>query len=110
MTPAEALYADLRSKGIDLETDGERVRWRPAALVSPRDALLIRNNREQLVVLLRVGGSVRACPNCGRPLDSAARCPCCFDRLCNRCGRLTGSYCIRLCFMCGYLDDEESPV
>lgn len=109
MTPAEALYADLRSRGIDLGTDGERIRWRPATLVSPRDAELIRQHRSDLIAIVREGRPSPACPTCARPLDSAGRCAGCFDRQCARCGRWTGSYCIRLCCACGHLDDQENP-
>jgi hypothetical protein len=107
MTPAEALYADLRSRGIDLETDGERLRWRPAALVSPGDACRIRDARPGLIAVLRAGTVPVGCPRCGWPLDSAGRCPKCFDRVCGQCRRMTGSYFIRLCIPCGHRDDAE---
>lgn len=104
MTPAEALYADLRSRGIDLETDGERVRWRPASMVSPRDERRIADVRPDLIRLLRSGLASASCPRCSWPLDAADRCPKCFDRVCERCTRMTGSYFIRLCTPCGHND------
>jgi hypothetical protein len=107
MTPAEALYADLRSRGIELETDGHRLRWRPAYLVSPRDAVRIRDHRDALVALLRAGHEPSRCHECGRTLDSSARCATCWDRLCAKCARPTGSYCIQLCILCGHLDEVE---
>ena len=102
MTPTEALYADLRSRGIDFETDGQRLRWRPTFMVSPRDALLLAHHRPAVIHLLTSGWTAPACPVCRRTLDSAGRCPRCFDRPCVVCGRMTGSYCIQRCVACGY--------
>jgi len=107
MTPTEALYADLRSRGIELETDGERLRWRPATLVSPGVARRILAIRSDLIALLRSGVVPSGCPQCDWTLDSARRCPKCFDRVCSRCPRMTGSYFIRLCLLCGHRDDTE---
>ena len=107
MTPPEALYADLRSRGVELESDGRRLRWRPAFLVSPREEARIRDHREALVALLRAGHQPRRCHDCGRPLDSLARCATCWDRLCAKCARRTGSYFIQLCILCGHLDEVE---
>jgi hypothetical protein len=103
MNTAEALYADLRSRGIELETDGERLRWRPAFLVSTRDARRVSDIRLDLIRILRSGVAPAGCPRCSWPLDSAARCPKCFDRVCERCPQMTGSYFIRLCIPCGIL-------
>ena len=104
MNTAEALYADLRSRGIELQTDGVRLRWRPAFLVSERDAQRVADARLDLIRLLRSGVAPVGCLRCSWPLDSDARCPKCFDRVCDRCTRMTGSYFIRLCDACGYLD------
>src|SRR5262245_26639176 len=91
---AADLLADLRSRGVEVETDGARLRWRPAFLVSAPTAERIRACRVGLIRLLSApdGGKEPACPKCGWPLDSARRCPKCFDRLCVECGRPTGSY------------------
>lgn len=107
MTTAEALLADLRARGVEVETDGERLRWRPAFMVTAPQADKLRQHRTELVALLRTdrGRAGRSCPNCGHPLDSARRCPRCFDRLCEGCERPTGSYFIRTCVQCGNADE-----
>ena len=56
----------------------------------------LRQNR-----LLTGPDPLRYCPACGWPLDADGRCPKCFDRLCVDCGKLTGSYCILRCMVCG---------
>ncbi len=106
---AAALLADLRSRGVVLETDGARLRWRPTFLVSTSTAETILQHRAELIRLLAVpdGGTSR-CPGCRWPLDSARRCPRCFDRLCVDCGRLTGSYFIMRCAPCGHTHPEKA--
>jgi hypothetical protein len=47
------------------------------------------------------------CPGCHWTLDGAGRCPKCFDRLCEDCGKLTGSYLIRNCGGCGQALDSD---
>jgi hypothetical protein len=106
MTPAAALLADLRSRGIELETDGTRIRWRPSFLVTAPQAELIRAHRAGLIELLTGPDRLERCPLCRWPLDSARRCPKCFDRLCVDCGRPTGSYFILRCVMCGHLFEK----
>lgn len=102
MSAAAALLADLRSRGIDLETDGQRLRWRPAFLVTDLVAEQIRAMRQDLIGLVRMPLTKEdLCLACRWPLDSARRCPKCFDRLCESCGRLTGSYFILRCVRCG---------
>jgi hypothetical protein len=102
MTPAAALLADLRSRGIELETDGERIRWRPFFLVTAPQVELIRSDRAGLIELLTGPDCLERCPLCRWPLDSHRRCPKCFDRLCVDCGRPTGSFFIMRCVMCGH--------
>lgn len=41
----------------------------------------------------------KACPKCSRPLDHLGRCFWCEEWLC-RCGRLTGSCLISVCYAC----------
>lgn len=101
MTPAAALLADLRSRGIALETDGARLRWGPAFMVTGPLAERIRAERVGLVELLTGPDRLERCPSCRWPLDSARRCPKCFDRLCVDCGRPTGSYFVLRCVACG---------
>jgi hypothetical protein len=97
---ASALLADLRSRGIELETDGTRLRWRPTFLAGPL-AERIRVERTGLIELLTGTDRLERCPLCRWILDSARRCRRCFDRLCSKCARPTGSYFITHCVICG---------
>jgi hypothetical protein len=106
MTTAEALLADLRSRGVELETDGTRMRWRPPLMVTGPQAEQVRLHKAELIALLAGPDLLKRCPKCGWPLDSHQRCPKCFDRLCKNCGRMTGSYFFMLCMPCGVTDDE----
>jgi hypothetical protein len=40
-------------------------------------------------------------------LDSARRCPKCFDRLCVDCGKPTASYLIMRCVSCGHACEDK---
>jgi hypothetical protein len=100
MTIAQNLLANLRSRGIEFETDGARLRWRPDFLVSEPLAEVIRQHRAELVQLLLGPDRLERCPTCRWVLDSTRRCPKCFDRLCVDCGRCTGSYFIARCVPC----------
>jgi hypothetical protein len=99
-----ALLADLRSRGIELQTDGARIRWRPREAVGPdlRDAILA--NRDALIALLSGPGAApaAACPRCGRPPDGEGRCWRCCDRACCECGRPTGTAFVARCVACGH--------
>src|SRR5262245_51441418 len=108
MTPA-AMLADLRSRGVELETDGQRLRWRPAFLVSAGTQESILLHKQDLIDLLSLPGGAQGprCPRCGWPLDSALRCVKCFDRPCADCGRPTGSYFVLRCVACGH-DPQEA--
>jgi len=109
MTSAERLLADLRSRGVELETDGTRLRWRPAFLVTePQRQMLVMSRATVIALLLDRSQVVRRCPSCQWPLDSANRCPRCFDRLCLDCGRQTGSYFIQRCVICGHALEGET--
>jgi hypothetical protein len=52
MTAAELLLADLRSRGIELDTDGGRLRWRPAHMVTAAQAQRIQFHKAELLTLL----------------------------------------------------------
>jgi hypothetical protein len=106
MTTATALLQDLRSRGIELETDGARLRWRPGFMVMGPLAERIRSERAGLIELLMGPDRLERCPACRWPLDSGRRCPKCFDRLCVGCGRPTGSYFIMRCAACGHAFGE----
>ena len=110
MKTAAVLLADLRSRGIELETDGVRLRWRPAFIVTGPVAARIRFHRAELIDLLKAApnGDGWNCPLCRWPLDSTGRCPKCFDHLCVDCGRPTGSYFIMRCLVCGHAFAEEN--
>jgi hypothetical protein len=109
MTAATALLADLRSRGIELETDGTRLRWRPAFMVTGPLAERILFLRIELIELLNTPANVEcsSCPACRKPLDSARRCPNCCDRLCVECGKMTGSYFIMRCVSCGHACEDK---
>jgi hypothetical protein len=107
MTTATALLADLRSRGVVLETDGARLRWRPGFLVTAPEARRIRECKAELIALLGRPDQLERCLGCRWPLDAARRCPKCFDRLCVDCGRLTGSYFVLRCVACGHALGEE---
>jgi hypothetical protein len=108
MITAVALLADLRSRGIELEAVGDRLRWRPAFLVTAPLTELILSHRAGLIELLTGPDRLERCPVCRWPLDSARRCPKCFNRLCVDCGRPTGSYFILRCVSCGHAFREET--
>jgi len=104
MILTESLLADLRSRGIDFESDGTRLRYRPAFLVLEAEQRLLLANKAEFIELLRA--PVNRCPSCGWPLDSRNRCSKCFDRLCVDCGRFSGSYFIQRCAGCGHAFKE----
>jgi len=100
MHRAAELLADLRSRGIELETDGARLRWRPAFLVTEPELEVLRTHKAELIALLSGPDSCARCPSCRWPLDSKRRCAKCFDRVCIECGQRTGSYFVLRCVVC----------
>jgi hypothetical protein len=107
MTPAEALLADLRSRGIELEADAAvRIRWRPAFMVTAPEAEAIRAERPALARLLALPDTLPRCPLCLWTLDSSGRCAKCFDRRCIDCEKMTGSYFVLTCVECGHAIGE----
>jgi hypothetical protein len=90
---APQLLADLHARGEVLETDGWRIRWRPAAAVGPELAVVIQASKALLIPLL----SPEWCGGCGGRVDARRRCWKCCDRPCEVCGRSTGSAFIRTC-------------
>jgi hypothetical protein len=110
MSDAEALLADLRSRGITLALDDAgRIRWRPGFMVTDPERDRLRALQAEVVELLSQGWSSPACPSCRWVMDSGRRCPKCLDRLCCDCGRMTGSYFVMRCVPCGiaFRDDAE---
>jgi hypothetical protein len=114
MTPAQILLADLASRGIQLETDGSRLRWRPGFMVSGPALESIRQHKAELIALLLGPDRMERCPACRWPLDSRQRCPKCLDRLCVGCGSWSRSYFVERCIPCGFLfvlpqEQQEQP-
>lgn len=68
--------ADLLSRGIDFESDGTRLRWRPIDMVTAPQADQIRACKPELLVLLtqRNTWCLPKCPACGWWMDSKQRC------------------------------------
>lgn len=52
MTPAVALLADLRSRGVELVAAGDRLRFRPASAVSEDTREALRVHKAELLALL----------------------------------------------------------
>ena len=96
---APELLAALRSRGVGLETDGRRLRWRPVTLVDADTATAIVSLKAELIALVLP----KSCPGCGRQTDEKRRCWKCNDRRCEGCGRPTGSAFIANCIRCGAL-------
>ena len=59
MSPAE-LLGELTRQGIELRADGNRLRYRPRAAVSPELAETLRTHKGELLTLLRGDGQRRA--------------------------------------------------
>src|SRR5215218_8310540 len=59
---ATAVMADLRSRGIGLETDGVRLRWRPKSQVTGARAQQLLAQRDEMIEILRTGWRDVRCP------------------------------------------------
>ena len=124
MTAVEDLLRRLRRAGVELQSDGTRLRWRPEAGVGPELRKEILASRAALILLLAVPTvptvpaerafhppageqtyseppSPPGCPQCQGPLDDRRRCWGCCERRCSGCGRPTGSAFIAFCWPCG---------
>lgn len=55
MTPAVALLADLRARGVELVAIGDRLRFRPASAVSGDTREALRVHKAELLALLTAG-------------------------------------------------------
>src|SRR5262245_54468049 len=98
---ATDLLKRMESEGYTLDLlPGAKVRVRPASRLDDSTAEDIIEHKEELVNLLRQRLKQSACPNCRRPLDAIRACWRCCDRLCEVCGRLTGSAFLSLCLSC----------
>ncbi len=104
MSTTRNLLADLLARELELETNGSQLRWRPDCLVNAPLRNQILTHREELIRLLLSGESdgLPRCPTCDRFLDSKKRCTKCWDRLCVDCEKLTGTYYVMRCVICGY--------
>ncbi|HVC35367.1 MAG TPA: hypothetical protein VNL16_17785 [Chloroflexota bacterium] len=76
------LLADLRSRGIELQTDGDQLRYRPADALTEADRALLAGHKAELLLLLaaesvsptrrHLDGPTPPCPKCGGPTHDAA--------------------------------------
>jgi hypothetical protein len=92
------LLADCRLRGVELNLDGDRLRWLCRGELSPDLLNRLRDHKADLLAALRP----RPCPACGRPTDARRRCWRCCDRPCADCGRPTGSAFVQRCCACGH--------
>lgn len=67
---------------------------------------LIRASKERIVEFIVEGHLARLYCSCGRQYDAKGACWRCCDRLCERCGRKTGSAFIQQCCACGNQEGE----
>jgi hypothetical protein len=56
---AGALMADLRRRGVGLAVVGERVRYWPAAAVTPADVELLRQHKREVLARLHLRDAIR---------------------------------------------------
>ena len=108
MDEATALLANLRSRGIELATDGSRLRFRPSFMVTAPELDALRAHKGEVIALLCGPDRCELCPACRWPLDAKRRCPKCFDRVCIECGNRTGSYFVMTCVPCGHASESRS--
>jgi hypothetical protein len=100
MDTAVAVLADLRSLGLELIAKDGKLQWRPEFLVNGPMRQRMIATKHELIGLINGGHLTGQCPLCGWALDAKKRCVKCFDRLCETCGRITGSYFFMNCFSC----------
>jgi hypothetical protein len=98
---ATDLLRRMESVGYTLVlVTGGKVRVRPASRLDNATIDAIKEHKAELVNLLRERLQRDACPTCRRALDERRACWKCCDRLCETCGRQTGSAFIALCLSC----------
>ncbi len=102
LTPAQVLFADLLAKGIELETNGDGIRWRPSFLLNAKTVARILEHKVEIIALIQQGYSPPRCPKCEKVLDSKARCTECWDRICADCGQWTGTAFVARCWPCSF--------
>jgi TubC N-terminal docking domain len=100
------LLAELTHRGFTLAAEGDFLRVHPASRLNDVLRQLLRDNRTELLALLRQESLALICPNCARPLDAKGRCWKCCYRICSACGQPTGSAFIELCWPCGLRSRE----
>jgi hypothetical protein len=98
---ATDLLRRMESEGYTLVLVASgKVRVRPASQLDNATIDAIKEHKAELVSLLRWRLERDACPTCRRPLDNRRACWKCCDRLCETCGRQTGSAFIAVCLSC----------
>jgi hypothetical protein len=95
---AAAVLEQARAAGVELSaTPGGNIRWRCRGGLPDPLRRSLAAHKPEILELLR---PVTPCPACKRPMDSRKRCWRCCDRVCEGCGRLTGTAFISLCRLC----------
>src|SRR5262245_54917437 len=98
MSPS-VILRKLHCLGVELQADGDRLRWRPKEAVGAELLAEMIANKSDLIALLNAPSV--CCPLCKGPMDERKRCWHCCERICCECGRLTGSAFVATCVPCG---------
>jgi hypothetical protein len=95
---AAAVLEQARAVGVELSATPEgNLRWRCRGGLPDKLRQALAAQKPALLELLR---PATPCPTCKRPMDSRNRCWRCCDRVCEGCGRLTGTAFISFCRLC----------
>jgi len=97
MTLADVLK-QAHAAGVELSaTPTGNIRWRcPGGLPDDLRQSLAAHKPE----LVKLLAGAMPCPKCNCPMDARRRCWRCCDRICEGCGRMTGTAFISLCLLC----------
>src|SRR5262245_7701988 len=101
---AAAVLEQARAAGVELSaTPRGDIRWRCRGGLPDPLRRSLAAHKPEILELLR---PATACPTCKRPMDAKRRCWHCCDRVCEGCGRLTGTAFISLCRLCEVTRDR----